>query len=84
MLLEEIRRDTVDSKGRKHNKIVCVALAEEDSIIISIKNRDFDEAVLVDLVSIIKPYVDEEMMDNLKTICNSIYTKLNYGNQIAS
>ena len=81
MVLEEIRKDTVDKKGKTHNKLVGVAFAKEDSIIIEIKNRDLDEAVLVDLASLIKPHVDEDTMNGMKAICKSIHEKLK---QIAS
>ena len=76
MILEEIRKDTVDKKGRKHNKIVCVALSKEDSIAIAIKNRDFKEDVEVDILNLLELYADEDEIYHMKLIFKSIHAKL--------
>lgn len=84
MVLEEIRKDVVDKKGKTHSKLVCIALAEEDSIVIEIKNKDYKAPVLVDVTSLIEPYVNEDTMDDVKTICKSIHEKLKHTSKIAS
>ncbi len=76
MLLKEIRKDVVDKEGRTHSKLVCIVLVEEDSIAISIKNRDLEDAVLLDLTSFMKSCVDENMISDVDAICKSVYQKL--------
>lgn len=76
MILEKVRRDTVDKKGRKHNKIVCVALSKEDSIAIAIKNRDFPEDVEVDILNLLELYADEDEINSIRLVFKSIHAKL--------
>ena len=68
MILEEIRKDVVDKRGKMHNKLICVTLAEEDRIYISIKDRSFAEPVLIDVVDLIGPYVDERLLARVEKL----------------
>jgi len=69
MVLEEVR-----DKG-KHKKLLFKILIEEDSFLISIKCREHKEPVLIDISSVISPYVDKTTMVRIKEVCKSIYKK---------
>jgi hypothetical protein len=69
MVLEEIRRKVEDNKGRKSEKLICVTLIEEDSVKISIKNNGYKEAVIIDINSLLSPFVDDETMDSIRRQC---------------
>lgn len=75
MILEEVRREIEDKKGNKVKKLMCITLIEEDSLKISIKNKDCKEPVLLDVNTIISPYVDNETMNRVKATCKSIYSQ---------
>lgn len=76
MILEEVRKDKIDKKGKRHNKLVCVALSKEDSIAIAIKNRDFPEDVEVDIFNLLKLYADEDEINYMRLVFKSIHEKL--------
>jgi len=69
MVLEEVR-----DKG-KHKKLLFKILIEEDAFLISIKGREHKEPVLIDINSVISPYVDKKTMVRIKEVCKSIYKK---------
>lgn len=84
MVLEEVRKDVKDKKGITHSKLVCVAISQEDSIVVSIKNKDLKGEVSVDITSLVEPYIDEGTMENLKAICKSVHEKLKHTSKMVS
>jgi hypothetical protein len=70
MLLEEIRREVEDNRGRKSEKLIFETHIVEDSVKISIKGNGYKEAVLIDITSLLAPCVDEETIDNIKRQCS--------------
>lgn len=75
MILEEVRREVEDNKGRKSEKLIFVTLIEEDSLKISIKNNGFKEAVAIDISSLLRPCVDEETINNMKKQIKAMHSK---------
>lgn len=67
MVLKEVR-----DKG-KHQKLLFKIIIEKDSFLISTKSRDYKEPILIDIGSIVSPYVDKETMEKMKATCKSIY-----------
>lgn len=75
MLKKEIRKNLQDKKGKIHEKLVCVILVKEDSIYLSIKDRNCKEPFLIDLLDILAPYSEGESIDNIRDGLSSIYKK---------
>ena len=69
MVLEKIRRQVEDNKGKKSEKLVCVTLIEDDSVKISIKNNGYKEAVIIDINSLLSSFVDDETIESIKRQC---------------
>ncbi|WP_123053059.1 hypothetical protein [Clostridium sp. JN-1] len=67
MVLKEVR-----DKG-KHQKLLFKIIIEKDSFLISTKCRDYKEPILIDIGSIVSPYVDKETMEKMKATCKLIY-----------
>ena len=67
MLLKEVRHEG------KHKKLLFKVLVEEDSLVISTKCRDSKEPILIDLETIIGPYIDVNSLEQIRSICNLIY-----------
>ena len=84
MISEEIRRNTFDKNGKRHNKLACMAVYREDSIAISIKNRDFVEGIEVDISTLMGSYADEKEIEDMKVIFKSIYERAKHTGNIAS
>lgn len=66
MLKREIRKNLQDKKGKIHEKLVCVTLVKEDSIYLSIKCKNFKEPVLINVLDILAPYIQEENIKNIR------------------
>ncbi|MFA9423466.1 MAG: hypothetical protein ACERLG_07795 [Sedimentibacter sp.] len=75
MILKEVRKEVEDKKGNKTRKLMFITLIEEDSLKISIKNKDYKESVLVDFNSIIGPYLDKATIKQVRAIYKSIYSQ---------
>jgi hypothetical protein len=73
MVLEEIYKEVHSKKGIKLKKLLCITIIEEDCFKISIKNRCWKNPVLIDIGSVIAPYVDEKTMEKIKETCKAIY-----------
>lgn len=73
MLLKEIREEVEDKKGKKSEKLLFKTFIEEDSLKISIKNKDCKEPIIVDINSIIGPYADTNTMEQIRGVFRSIY-----------
>ena len=73
MMKKEIRKKVRDKKGNIHNKLVCATLVKEDGIYIAIKNKAFPEPILVDMLDLIAPYIDEENIKVMRTNINTSY-----------
>lgn len=69
MILEEIRREVEDNRGRRSEKLICVVHIEEDSVKISIKNNGYKDAVFVDIISVMSIILDMEIMDIIRRQC---------------
>lgn len=67
MLLKEVRYEGINKK------LLFKVLIEEDSLIISTKCRESKEPVLVDLETIIKPYVDDKTIKQIRVAFRTIY-----------
>jgi hypothetical protein len=76
LLLKEVRY-TVDKNQRKHQKLLFKLLVEKDAILISSKCRDVNEPILINLETILMPYLDSEDIKALRRIAKSIYQKKN-------
>ena len=66
MVRREIRKKAVDLKGREHNKLICVFLVAKDTVHIFIKDRNFEEPILVDVLEILYPYLTKETIEAIK------------------
>lgn len=75
MLKKEIRKNLQDKKGKIHEKLVCVILVKEDSIYLSIKDRNCKEPFLIDVLDILAPYSDRENIKNIRDDLSSVYKK---------
>ncbi len=75
MILEEIRREVENNKGRKSEKLIFETHIEEDSVKISIKGNGYKEAVVIDITSLLVPCVNGETIDNIKNQCKAMYLK---------
>lgn len=69
ILLKEVRDDG------EHKKLLFNVLIKEDSLIIATKTRGKKEETLIDIKSILEPYVEPEEIEMLKDTCNNIYNK---------
>lgn len=69
MLLKEVR------DNGKHKKLLFKVLIEEDNLIISAKGPENEEPVLINIGTIISPYLDKTTMNKIKENCQSIYTR---------
>lgn len=76
MIRREIRRRVKDKKGRTHDKLICMALAKEDKIYISIKEKGYPEPILVNIFDILEPYVDENVIKEVKNKVSKTYKRL--------
>lgn len=75
MVLEEIRREVEDNKGRKSEKLIFVTLIEKDSLKISIKNNGYKEAIIIDINSLLSLCIDKETIDSIKAQCKATLSK---------
>jgi hypothetical protein len=75
MILEEIRREVEDNKGRKSEKLIFETHIEEDSVKISIKGNRYKKAVVIDIASLLAPCVNGETIDDIKKQCKAMYSK---------
>lgn len=69
MVLKEVRDEG------KHKKLLFKILIEEDALIISAKSRENEEPVLINIESIVAPYVDKSTVQKLRRNCSAIYSK---------
>jgi hypothetical protein len=75
MILEKVRREVEDNKGRKSKKLIFETHIEEESVKISIKGNGYKEAVVIDITSLLRPCVDEEIINNMKKQFKAMYSK---------
>ena len=76
MIRKEIRRDVVDKKGRVYKKLVGVAIVAEDSISLELRDRDYQNAVKLDICRELAKFIDKNSIEAIKGICKSLHESL--------